>query len=181
MTHIEHLLAPPKAAGFFPRRGLKDITNVSRNGPAHLSSDVTKASSRTAPPIIQNDLYPEPIANEHELSFSFTESNTIAGAVNLKAPPIISKRPSIAVLSVADDIDIRDHKNPLSVTNYVEDIYSHLRHVESCTVSPAYMNRQPHINEEMRSILVDWLVKIVVDLIFTMIIIIITIHFYCGH
>ena len=40
-------------------------------------------------------------------------------------------------------------------------MYSHFRSVEASTsVRPTYMKSQPHINEKMRSILVDWLVEV---------------------
>ena len=59
----------------------------------------------------------------------------------------------------ADDIDVRDSNNPLMATNYVEDIYENMRQKEKDAVSPTYMQRQPHINEKMRAILIDWLVR----------------------
>lgn len=60
-----------------------------------------------------------------------------------------------------DDIDERDSDDPLCVTDYVMEMYEHLRSVESSTsVRPTYMDNQPHINERMRSILVDWLVEV---------------------
>jgi G2/mitotic-specific cyclin-B, other len=61
-----------------------------------------------------------------------------------------------------DDIDIRVAKDPLFVTDYVEDMYAHFRQKESLTVVlPVYMNElQTHINEKMRAILVDWLVEV---------------------
>ena len=59
----------------------------------------------------------------------------------------------------ADDIDARDSNNPLMVTDYVKDIYDNMRHKESDAVSATYMQRQPHINEKMRAILIDWLVS----------------------
>ena len=40
-------------------------------------------------------------------------------------------------------------------------MYAHFRSVEASTsVRPTYMKSQPHINEKMRSILVDWLVEV---------------------
>jgi cyclin B len=60
----------------------------------------------------------------------------------------------------ADDIDARDSNNPLMVTDYVKDIYDNMRHKEADAVSATYMQRQPHINEKMRAILIDWLVEV---------------------
>ena len=60
-----------------------------------------------------------------------------------------------------DNIDLRDAEDPLCATAYVEDMYKHFRSKEADTsVRPGYMENQPHINERMRSILVDWLVEV---------------------
>jgi hypothetical protein len=61
----------------------------------------------------------------------------------------------------ADNIDERDAEDPLCVTAYVEDMYEFFRGKEILTsVRPVYMENQAHINERMRSILVDWLVEV---------------------
>ena len=61
----------------------------------------------------------------------------------------------------ADNIDERDAKDPLCATDYVQDMYEHFLAKELSTfVCPVYMEKQPHINERMRSILVDWLVEV---------------------
>jgi hypothetical protein len=72
-----------------------------------------------------------------------------------------------------DDIDERDKNDPNSVTDYVEDMYEHFfRKEEGTSVNRCYMGRpvhgvnhgvgklQPHINENMRCILVDWLIEV---------------------
>uniref|UniRef100_A0A7C9AAL2 Cyclin N-terminal domain-containing protein n=1 Tax=Opuntia streptacantha TaxID=393608 RepID=A0A7C9AAL2_OPUST len=59
------------------------------------------------------------------------------------------------------DIDGRDAKNPLAVTEYVDDLYSYYRRMEvSSCVPPDYMSQQFDINEKMRAILIDWLVEV---------------------
>lgn len=61
----------------------------------------------------------------------------------------------------SDNIDERDAEDPLCVTSYVQDMYHHFRSKEATTsVRPTFMECQPHINERMRSILVDWLVEV---------------------
>lgn len=68
---------------------------------------------------------------------------------------------SYQVTGTVDDIDERDKDDPLCATDYVEDIYAHFRGKEIGTsVRPTYMESQAHINERMRSILVDWLVEV---------------------
>jgi Cyclin, N-terminal domain len=60
-----------------------------------------------------------------------------------------------------DNIDERDTDDPLCATEYVQDMYALFRERETVTsVRPVYMENQPHINERMRSILVDWLVEV---------------------
>lgn len=60
-----------------------------------------------------------------------------------------------------DDIDERDASDPLCATEYVQEMYRNFRVKEQTTsVRPIFMEHQPHINERMRSILVDWLVEV---------------------
>jgi Cyclin, N-terminal domain len=69
--------------------------------------------------------------------------------------------PSSYQYGPSDNIDERDAEDPLCVTSYVEDMYHHFRSKETMTsVRPVFMETQPHINERMRSILVDWLVEV---------------------
>lgn len=59
------------------------------------------------------------------------------------------------------DIDGRDEKNPLAVTDYIDDLYLYYRKMEACScVSPDYMSQQFDINEKMIAILIDWLVEV---------------------
>jgi cyclin B len=62
---------------------------------------------------------------------------------------------------VVEDIDALDRDDPLSVTEYVNDIYAVLREREKQFRIPAdYMKEQFDINERMRMILLDWLVEV---------------------
>ncbi|PON90459.1 Cyclin [Trema orientale] len=59
------------------------------------------------------------------------------------------------------DIDSCDKKNPLAVSEYVDDIYAYYKRVESSScVPPNYMANQSDINEKMRGILIDWLIEV---------------------
>ena len=59
----------------------------------------------------------------------------------------------------SDDIDARDAENPLLCTEYVDEMYVNFKESENrFMINANYMTQQPHINEKMRSILVDWLV-----------------------
>lgn len=77
--------------------------------------------------------------------------------------PVISAstNPSSYQMGPSDNIDERDAEDPLCATEYVQDMYQHFRLKEGSTsVRPLYMENQTHINERMRSILVDWLVEV---------------------
>jgi G2/mitotic-specific cyclin-B, other len=81
-------------------------------------------------------------------------SGTTAAAAAAAAPALPVSRP-------ATDIDERDVLEPLAVTEYVEILYAHLREQEVTTrIEPDAITLQPHVNERMRAILVDWLVEV---------------------
>ncbi|XP_073046362.1 cyclin-B2-4-like [Primulina eburnea] len=59
------------------------------------------------------------------------------------------------------DIDSCDKKNPLAVTEYIDDIYAYYKKTESLSCVPSnYMENQSDINERMRGILIDWLIEV---------------------
>ncbi|KAM6543534.1 hypothetical protein CsatB_007981 [Cannabis sativa] len=71
------------------------------------------------------------------------------------------------------DIDNCDKLNPLAVTEYIDEIYAYYKKVEiqvteidlfdsqnSSCVPVNYMENQPDINENMRGVLIDWLVEV---------------------
>ena len=61
----------------------------------------------------------------------------------------------------SDDIDARDAENPLLVTEYVDEMYDNFRSCErKYMINSTYMTNQPHINDKMRAILIDWLVEV---------------------
>lgn len=60
----------------------------------------------------------------------------------------------------SDDIDARDSGNPLLAVSYVNEMYEKFNQLETeLKVMPSYMNNQSFINERMRAILIDWLVR----------------------
>jgi hypothetical protein len=60
----------------------------------------------------------------------------------------------------SDDIDSRDKGNPLLATCYVNEMYQNFGVLENqFSIDASYMSNQTHINEKMRSILIDWLVS----------------------
>lgn len=84
------------------------------------------------------------------------------GPVTLRQTTNVPSNPSSYQYSgQTDNIDERDAEDVLCATAYVEDMYQHFRSKELTTsVKPHYMKNQSHINEKMRSILVDWLVEV---------------------
>ena len=79
------------------------------------------------------------------------------------APVVSATDPREYMQRQADDIDARDAENPLFCPEYVNDMYDIFRQLErQFQVNANYMANQPHINDKMRTILVDWLVKIIV-------------------
>mmetsp|Transcript_6059 Transcript_6059/g.12106 ORF Transcript_6059/g.12106 Transcript_6059/m.12106 type:complete len:319 (+) Transcript_6059:27-983(+) len=99
-----------------------------------------------------------------------TNSTNVPSDTNAAVKPSVreptrpsSERPSSSYQhsGTVDNIDARDANDPLCATEYVREMYSHFRSVEASTSTrPTYMKNQPHINEKMRSILVDWLVEV---------------------
>ncbi|KAF2573018.1 hypothetical protein F2Q70_00000963 [Brassica cretica] len=59
------------------------------------------------------------------------------------------------------DIDLSDAKNSLAAVEYVQDLYSFYRTMESFSCVPVdYMMQQVDLNEKMRAILIDWLIEV---------------------
>jgi Cyclin, N-terminal domain len=58
-------------------------------------------------------------------------------------------------------IDLVNIKNIYEVSEYVEDIHTHMKISEASTLPEvSYMKKQTDVNESMRAILVDWLVDV---------------------
>ncbi|KAI4325781.1 hypothetical protein MLD38_031148 [Melastoma candidum] len=100
----------------------------------------------------EGDCPPEPIKHDNNPEDNRMEEVVMESIINEEEEeedePII-------------DIDCNDKNNQLAAVEYVEDLYSQYRKTEglSC-VPPDYMARQVDINENMRAILVDWLVEV---------------------
>ncbi|CAM4546365.1 cyclin-A2 [Lepidochelys kempii] len=67
--------------------------------------------------------------------------------------------PSIMDISVTQEVEEKVNVN--QVPDYIEDIYTYLREMEvKCKPKMGYMKKQPDITNNMRAILVDWLVEV---------------------
>ncbi|CAJ1946302.1 unnamed protein product [Cylindrotheca closterium] len=108
----------------------------------------------------QNNFHQQPFVIEHRNPTNTT--NPPALGLNRMTRTITDpSNPSSYQYGPADNIDERDAEDPLCATDYVQDMYQHFRGKEALTsVRPVFMENQPHINERMRSILVDWLVEV---------------------
>ncbi|NXC38378.1 CCNA2 protein, partial [Penelope pileata] len=68
--------------------------------------------------------------------------------------------PSIMDISVTSDVEER-RPNVNHVPEYISDIHTYLREMEvKCRPKIGYMKKQPDITNNMRAILVDWLVEV---------------------
>jgi Cyclin, N-terminal domain len=112
------------------------------------------------------DVRPEPtISNNHDVPPAIRKNHdeppVRTSAIVQGSGRLIADPTSYQVTGNVDDIDERDKDDPLCATAYVSDMYDHYREKETITsVRPYFMQRQSHINERMRAILVDWLVEV---------------------
>jgi len=129
------------------RRAFRDVTNATRGvepNPAGVNKRIAHA--------------PIPV---HALIPTRTQSLESRDAAPDAAPSIHRDPRSYQHIGQVDNIDERDSDDPLCATEYVMDMYRYFREKENATsVRPVYMKLQNHINERMRSILVDWLVEV---------------------
>ena len=115
------------------RRALGDITNAFSNNDL---KENNKKPVFAAPSIMQSDIAVEVMDDD------MTTNDRL-----------YMQRPS-------DDIDARDAGNPLLASAYVNPMFEHFNILEKeFQVNANYMSSQPYINDRMRCILVDWLVR----------------------
>jgi len=129
---------------------LKRSTNTNTIGFSHHSKKVEKN--------IHQKSKSQDSLNVRNENFDPSENNCVKKKVNLKES--FAEKP-YQYSAPADNIDERDIDDPLCATEYVQDMYAYFRSKENqISVRQVYMENQPHINERMRSILVDWLVEV---------------------
>lgn len=115
------------------RRALGDITNATASEETKDNANKKATARPVNAPEIQIEIVAKPIEILEERDYMRRES---------------------------DDIDARDTGNPVLATCYVNQMYVNFGKLE-VEFLPAgnYMDEQPFINQRMRSILVDWLVR----------------------
>jgi len=136
-----------KPAATKSRRALGDITNSIVNNE------------------ISNQNKDAVVKKAHVHHVSLPELDTLSVDQNDVMAPM-TRSPSnestnrMYMLREADDIDARDTENPNLCTCIVNEMYDWFGDVERSILSnTSYMATiQPHINERMRCILIDWLV-----------------------
>lgn len=151
------------------RRAFRDVTNSTRNGNekkqtgfekrnAVASDRLRHAGAPQLPPSIpQNQGLQSGLPLQRQNSSSLSQGGFSQRSTSSFTSSVSSYQHSGQV----DDIDERDANDPLCATEYVQDMYKHFRSKETQTsVRPIFMEHQTHINERMRSILVDWLVEV---------------------
>ncbi|CAL5444158.1 unnamed protein product [Camellia sinensis] len=109
--------------------------------------------------------------SESELRKRFKSNYEFVIAQYLKKPIAVIARKSrvgssrnevktLTSILTARNIDAADVDNELAVVEYVEDIYKFYKLTEGESRVHDYMDSQPEINSKMRSILIDWRIKI---------------------
>lgn len=124
------------------RRALGDITNAVQGAETKESTELaTKANSWFQQPT--------------------SDGPTVIMPSNKQAPVINPNDEREYMRRESDDIDARDAANPLLCSEYVNEMYDIFRESEvQSQLNANYMSTQPHINERMRTILIDWLVEV---------------------
>lgn len=123
---------PGKPSSGIVRRALGDITNVAND-----SKDVPQVVKPTA------------IVKSHPENVHIFESEEESAVVDRSY-----------MLRAVDDIDSRDKENPLQASTCVSTMYKHFKVLETkFQVNLNYMDKQDFVNEKMRGILADWLVR----------------------
>lgn len=164
-----------------PRRAFRDVTNASSNvnGKEKSKDGQPLTKKRHVPVVIKRELSSRQAPSE-EVKLEAQMQNNLSISQNRGEVVQTNRRDdanandndyrnvnhnanhnSYQFTGQLDDIDKRDADDPLCATDYVQDMYENFRMKEDQTsVKPVYMERQTHINEKMRSILIDWLIEV---------------------
>ncbi|PON67557.1 Cyclin [Parasponia andersonii] len=111
----------------------------------------------------------EEVKKKQEKPLNKKKEAEVGGAVRKKPPTLtsvltarskaacgIANKPKVEIV----DIDAADADNELAAVEYIEDMYKFYKLVENESRPHDYIYSQPEINEQMRAILVDWLVEV---------------------
>jgi hypothetical protein len=138
-SKMDEVDAPQQPAA--RRRPLGDISNLA---PAGRLPDAKRQAGHLPPPL------PEPSVCDSVQ----TMGSALSVCSSMDDPRVYMRRE-------ADNIDSRDVDNPLLCTEVVNEMYDSFRRIEiEDGVDCAYMTNQAHVNEKMRTILIDWLIEV---------------------
>jgi hypothetical protein len=138
----QEAIARPASQQLPQRRALGDITNITEDTKNNAAKKPAQhVSHHAAAPVHMPSIVPVVAQMETEPADIVDDRSYM-------------QRPS-------DDIDARDAGNPVLATTYVTEMYGCFSDTEKkFFIDNTYMANQPYINERMRSILIDWLVRL---------------------
>jgi len=132
---------------------LGDVTNRTL-GSMGVADNQTKVDNQTKPAPTMPEQSTMPIPTD-------SQTRSVLGAPTMLQPTQAERLPNVDYAQLASDAHIVLDENPQQVCEYAPDILRALRRVETLDAPPPrYIDRQAHVNEKMRGILVDWLVSV---------------------
>eukprot|EP00092_Neocalanus_flemingeri_P040806 GFUD01044423.1.p1 GENE.GFUD01044423.1~~GFUD01044423.1.p1 ORF type:complete len:401 (-),score=120.91 GFUD01044423.1:292-1494(-) len=163
---VENLLGNPLQgkrdlnAGFsnLQRAALGDIKNVATARHNSVSTDEpTKTFKQPLKPVVTRRNSKE----KENASVQLLNNNIdLVVVMDLLSTPAVENTEEMQDMLV-EDIDADDAGNPQLVVEYVNDIYSYLRHLETVQcVKADYLAGQAVLLPKMRAVLIDWLVGV---------------------
>ena len=130
-------------------------SGVSTRSTRRALGDITNANAADAP---GREAVKKPTL--HHITSEVVEAPSVAPSI--ESDDVMDEDDRSYMRRESDDIDARDANNPLLCTEYVNEMYIHFNDVErQFMVQPSYMTTQPYVNEKMRCILIDWLVRLI--------------------
>lgn len=141
------------AGGRTRRRALGDVsnTNVAPQKPAPAEKPArTKISKPTAAVKRTSEVLKAPLA-EKDVNIKKAKEQKVEDA----------KRQKTLMSTKWAELDAVDLEDPIMVSEYVNEIFDHLREQElTCIPDPNYMLKQKDLQWKMRNILIDWLIEV---------------------
>ncbi|XP_060105642.1 G2/mitotic-specific cyclin-B3 [Heteronotia binoei] len=135
ITNAQHILGKKGTAKAASKKVPKGsvVLDVAKNNEINLKKSVSKIPSEDAPV--------EKVPAE-------------------KPDPSQTPADEVALVKPVEDIDKVQQDDPFASAEYAKDIFNYMREREEKFLIPDYMENQPDITEDMRAILVDWMVEV---------------------
>ncbi|XP_010144029.1 PREDICTED: G2/mitotic-specific cyclin-B3 [Buceros rhinoceros silvestris] len=137
------------------RSAFGDITNAHKNQVVAGKKEAVKVAPHKA----QRAHVALGVAKNNEINLkkSMKKTPPIEAPAEPKEDPVPEK--PVQVLAV-EDIDKEQLGDPYANAEYAKEIFEYMRGREEKFLLPDYMEKQPDISEDMRAILVDWMVEV---------------------